>query len=130
MERLMGKEEQLEVYRQRYEVFRHLDTLRWQLFQTAIATAGIVLALGKDSIAAGSTWFWGAIALIFISIGLGKLRINYGVNCNNKMLKEVAEKIGDSKIPVRERWYTGVSNYTSIAMVLVGLSALVQFFRS
>lgn len=125
----MGKEEQLEIYRQRYEVFRHLDTLRWQLFQTAIATAGIVMALGKDSIAAGSTWFWGAIALIFISIGGGKLRINYGANSNNRMLKEVAEKIGDNKIPVRENWYNGVSNYTAITMVLVGTAALVQFFR-
>jgi hypothetical protein len=124
----MAEENQLEVYRQRYEVFRHLDSLRWQMFQTAIASAGIVMALGKDSMAVGSSWLWVAIALIFIALGTAMFRINYGVNSNNKMLKAAADAIGDSRIPFREYWFTGVSNWIAAAMVLVGATSLLYFF--
>ena len=38
-----------EVYRQRYETFRHLDRLRWQMLQIAVGIGSVVLAFGGDA---------------------------------------------------------------------------------
>ncbi len=50
----------LEIYRQKYEVFRHLDRLRWQLPTIALPAGGVVLGLANN----GNDWpYWWALML-------------------------------------------------------------------
>ena len=45
----MATPEQIEIYKQRYDTFRHLDRLRWQIFQIAIGVGTLTLAFARDS---------------------------------------------------------------------------------
>ena len=117
----MAIEENLEVYRQRYDTFRHLDTLRWQMLQTALATSGVVLAFGKDSIVAQAIWPWITVGAILITLGIARFRIDRGLASNGLALKAAAEKIGDREIPHPAIWPKSVSIWISLAMIGVGL---------
>ena len=63
----MATNEELEVYKQRYETYRHLDKLRWQMLQIAVAVGLLVLAFGKgDSI--GPDWWTLAVVGVLLLI--------------------------------------------------------------
>ncbi len=38
----------LEIYRQRYETYRHLDRLRWYIFQIPVVTGSLAVALAES----------------------------------------------------------------------------------
>ena len=44
----MATKEELEIYKQRYETFRYLDRLRWQMLQIAVGTGSLILSFGRD----------------------------------------------------------------------------------
>ena len=41
----MTKTDYLEIYKQRYETFRHLDRLQWQMLQIAVGAASVILVV-------------------------------------------------------------------------------------
>jgi hypothetical protein len=120
----MSDENTLEVYRQRYETFRHFDTLRWQMLQTAVASAGIVLALGKDSIGAGMWWLWASVGGILLALGAAMLKVNSGIIANSLMLKSAGEKLGDDRIPDQKK-RRSVANWIALFMCSIGSACLV-----
>jgi hypothetical protein len=99
------------------------------MLQTAFAAGGVMLALGKDSLVGDSKWLWAAIAGIFLALGAAMLRIGFGINQNNKILKTVGSEIGDSQIPHRENWYTGVSTWIAFGVILIGLISTYFFIK-
>ena len=58
----MATPEQLEVYKQRYETFRHLDRLRWQMLQISVAVAPLIIAFGART-DAGPVW-WVMVSVV------------------------------------------------------------------
>ena len=105
----------LEIYKERYATFRHLDKLRWQMFQIAIGSASAVFALSVNS-------YWSIIALgiIFFMSGMAMLRIGHGINKNSYVLKEVAEKIGDTNMPIVKNDKTSISFKIAMFISLFG----------
>lgn len=99
----MADEKALEIYRQRYATFRHLDRLRWQLLQIlgVGSIAFIINANGNGSI---SSLWWALLGWMFIIFGVVMERIRKGLNDNNEVLRDVAIHIGDKGIPVAKPW--------------------------
>ena len=117
----MGTKENLEIYQQRYNTFRHLDSLRWQMLQTALATSGVVLAFGKDSNLANNSWPWIVVGIILTILGGARLRMDFGVADNGRALTKASEAIGDKNIPAPGIWHKSISVWISLLMICVGL---------
>ena len=117
----MGNEENIEIYQQRYNTFRHLDTLRWQMLQTALASSGVVLAFGKDSNLANNSWPWIVVGTILTVLGGARLRMDFGVSDNGRALTTAAKAIGDNSIPPPGVWRKSISVWISLTMIGVGL---------
>ena len=45
----MATPEKLEIYKQRYDTYRHLDRLRWQIFQIAVGAGTLTLAFARGT---------------------------------------------------------------------------------
>ena len=102
---------QIEIYKQRYETYRHLDRLRWQMLQIAVGAGSLILAFaGGDS--EPNWWIFAAVGLLLIIFGSVMLRIGHGINMNGKVLSKAASAVGDVDIPsdfkaVEERFLLG-----------------------
>ena len=122
-----------EVYRQRYETWRYLDRMKWQMVQilVAIVSASAVYGnLADFSLRAG---FWVSLGLALILISWAIYRISSGIRANQRVLRGAAEAVGDTGIPeVRSRWRS-VSHYimllglvSGIVSILSGLALFIQ----
>lgn len=110
------------IYKERYETYRHLDKLRWYIFQIGITVVVSILALGKieDKSIIG-------IGIILISTGVVMCRVNQGVDKNNLALAVVANTVGDNNIPdpSEKHQYQSVSWIMAYMLVLSGLIVLI-----
>jgi len=119
---------QLETYRQRYETFRHLDKLRWQMLQIAIATGSVVLAFGSSASTKPEWWTWAAVGMILLILGVAMVRIGNGVRKNGKILRNAGNTIGDMDIPKQLSNWSSVSFWIAIVMIIIGLVSLKLSF--
>ncbi len=121
-------EAQLEIYRQRYETFRHLDKLRWQMLQIAIATGSVVLAFGTSTSTRPEWWTWAAVGVILLILGIAMIRIGNGVRKNGEALRNAGNTIGDTNIPKQLSNSRSVSFWIAITMIIIGLVSLKLSF--
>lgn len=120
--------EKLEIYKQRYETFRHLDKLRWQMLQIAIAAGSIVLALGKDGSTKPGWWTWATVGMILLILGFAMGRIGHGIKKNGKVLRSVGNAIGDIDIPRESSNFKSSSFWIMVIMIVAGLLCLTLSF--
>ncbi|WP_147372704.1 hypothetical protein [Henriciella mobilis] len=118
----MALTEDLEIYRQRYEAFRHLDKLRWQMFQIAVAGGPAVLAFGLSEGGAPNSLVMTVSGVLVATFAVVMLRIGQGIFANGKALKSVGDRIGDRDIPSPSKWYSSVSSWIAITLFVVGVS--------
>ena len=109
-----------EVYRQRYETFRHLDRVRWQMLQIAVGIGSVVLAFGGD--ARGPQWWVvGAVGALLLTCGVVMERIRGGIDKNGAVLRKVGARIGDHQIPdTSGRWFAS-SFWIALALIGAGV---------
>ena len=113
----------LEVYKQRYETYRHLDRLRWRIFHISVVAGSLALAFAGDSSTSVSPSWWAFIAvgaLLFAS-GFVMLRIGKGIHMNGQVLSKTAALIGDTDIPPVSKWWKSVSSWIAVILVFLGL---------
>jgi len=115
--------EQLEIYKQRYETFRHLDKLRWQMLQIAVATGSLVLVFGKDG-SKPEWWVWVAIGMILLILGFAMMQIGNGIRKNGKVLHNAGNAIGDVNIPKQLSNWRSISFWIALIMIVVGFVSL------
>lgn len=117
----MADPNDLEIYKQRYDTFRHLDRLRWQMFQIAVGAAALILGFkGNLSLEWGS---WVGVGLLFLFLGWAKLRIGEGIVMNSKVLKEFGGKVGDANIP--EATKHGISFWIARILMILGAGCVL-----
>ena len=68
----MADQNDLEIYKQRYETYRHLDRLRWLMFLAAVGVALLYLLLGGFRFGSAG---WLVLGVLLLSLGAAKLRI-------------------------------------------------------
>ena len=127
----MDKEAALEIYKQRYETFRHLDRLRWQLVQLTVAiftATALVIRLTSGQI---EWWFTLALAGALIGICFSMLKISSGLIANQSVLSEAASAVGDAGIPRVDQKMKSVFHWISFSVGIVGiiffLKAILSF---
>lgn len=103
----MNDESSLEVYRQRYETYRHLDHQRWQLLQLLVALgSGVTFVLTSDSIKVNG-WFYSVVGVSLVLIASLLFRMTSGIRANQSVLHTVGASIGDKDVPtVGNIWHT------------------------
>ncbi len=111
------------IYEQRYETYRHLDNLRWYIFQIAISIVAGIISL-KDSIQKSGFF---AIGFILFLSGLLIAKINHGVN-NNAVLSKVGKEIGDKSIPTKKIFYKSISWWIAFSLITAGTIILFALF--
>ncbi len=120
----MATNEELEVYKQRYETFRHLDKLRWQMLQIAVAVGSLVLAFGKGGSTGPDWWVWAVVGLLLFIFGFVMIRIGHGISMNGRVLKNAAELVGDGDIPLTAAWWKASSFWVAATIMVLGLLCL------
>jgi len=112
---------ELEIYKQRYETFRYLDRLRWQMLQIAVIVGSLILAYGKEG-SEPARWVFVVVGALFTMLGLTMLKIRHGINVNNQVLHKAATLVGDTEIPPASKWWKSIGCW--ISLVLIGLGVL------
>lgn len=112
----------LELYKQRYDTFRHLDRLRWQMFQIAALTAALVLGF-KGSPADLKWYSWVGIGLVFCLLGESSRQIRKGIITNSKVLRKFGKEVGDTNIPEATR--RGIAYKIIVVLILAGIACIV-----
>ena len=112
-----------EIYSQRYETFRHLDKLRWQMLQLLIAVAtGTALVL-RSTTGEIEWWFYALVGFSLSVIAFVMLRIGDAIRRNAVVLRSAADTIGDDGIPDTSNKWKSVAYW--LAIVVLALSFLL-----
>ena len=125
----MATTEALEIYKQRYDTYRHLDKLRWQMFQIAVGAGSVVLAFGRGESSDPDWWVLGTIGLLLVIFGLVMERIRQGISMNGIVLEKVGKIVGDADIPPASRWWESISFWIAFGLIALGISSLVLAAR-
>ena len=115
-------EHTIEIYKQRYETYRYLDRLFWQMFQIAIGAIAIVAAILKIGTSDPAIPF-GLISMLWIFIGGAMLRQRDGIRSNHFALKKAADAIGDTDIPKPKK--NGISDVIAKLILVSGFIGFV-----
>lgn len=121
----MATTNQIEVYKQRYETYRHLDRLRWQMLQIAVGAGSLILAFaggGSEPV----WWIFAAVGLLLIIFGSVMLRIGDGINMNGKVLSKAASAVGDVDIPPTSKCWKSISFWVACFLILLGSVCVVS----
>jgi hypothetical protein len=122
----MDKETALEVYKQRYEVWRHLDKLRWQLVQLLVAIFSASALVVRATEGAVEWWFTLALSTSLIAIAFSMHRISGGIRRNQKMLRTSAEIVGDTDQPDVNQMGRSVYHWLTVTVGLAGVGFLFK----
>jgi len=110
------------IYTQRYETFRHLDKLRWQMLQLLIAIASATALVLRSTSGDIEWWFYLLLGFALAILAVVMLRIGSGVRKNAVALKEAAEAIGDNGIPDVSNKWKSIAHW--IAILVMGLGGV------
>ncbi len=118
----------IEIYRQRYETFRHFDKLRWQMLQLLVAigsATALVLRSTKGEVEWGFYLLLGS-ALTFNALVI--FRVNSGIRANSIVLHKAAVEIGDSSIPDVSANIKSASHWLAVLVLILGLGLIIKSF--
>lgn len=115
----MATPEKLEIYKQRYDTYRHLDRLRWQIFQIAVGAGTLTLAFARGT---DKPEWWVLMIVGFMLCIFGKvmLRIGHGINKNGEVLHRIGNEIGDNFVPVTKKWWKSDSQRIAVVLIVSG----------
>jgi len=120
----MESQKEIEIYRQRFETFRHLDRLRWQMLQILIGIGSVSALIGRASTEPAQWWFFAVIGTALLLLAFVMTKINGGIRMNSIALRLAAEKIDDFSIPdVSRKWKTS-SHWIAVIVFLAGALCL------
>ncbi len=120
----MATNEELEIYKQRYETFRYLDRLRWQMLQIAVGAGALILSFGRDG-SEPERWVFVVVGVLLTIFGFTMLKIRHGINKNNQVLHNAATQVGDKEIPPVSKWWKSVGCWISLALIGIGILCIL-----
>ncbi len=125
----MAAPDELEIYRQRYETYRHLDRLRWLMLQIVVGAGSLILVFARGG-SKPEWWVFAVVGLMLMMFGVVMLRIGHGIKMNGQVLSKAAALVGDADIPSVSEWWKSVSFWISLTLIGLGLLCiLMAIFR-
>jgi F0F1-type ATP synthase assembly protein I len=117
--------EWIEIYKERYETFRHLDRLRWQSPMIALVGGSALLGLTKaEQFIYPPFWSFIIFAILCFLSAFLIFQIRKGVRKNDEALTEAAREIGDLRIPGSTN-SRGASWWFMLFLIILGLASSV-----
>lgn len=116
----MADEKVLEIYRQRYATFRHLDRLRWQL-PLLPTLGGSSIAWASATNGSVSPVWWVILGWMFFIIGAVMEKMRKGLDKNNEVLRVVADQIGDKCIPPESKPWRSTAGLIARSLIILGV---------
>lgn len=111
----------LEVYKQRYETFRHLDKLRWQMLQLLVGVVSVAGLILRSEVCSMEGVLPLVVGIAFVLLALIMWRISEGLRANAAVLKRVGNAVGDVDLPeLSSRW----KSVTHWLMLTIGVSGI------
>jgi hypothetical protein len=120
------EERALERYRQRYETWRHLDRVRYQIIQFAIAALAAFALFVQGTNGSIHPLALISLSLIFFFLSKVLSKVNDGIAVNGSALRDYGLEVGDERIPVVSDRKSSIFYYTEWALLFC--SALVFFW--
>lgn len=120
----MATNEELEIYKQRYETFRYLDRLRWQILQIAVVICALILGFGKNG-TDPEPWVFVAVGVLLTIFGATMLKIRRGINMNNQVLQKAAIQVGDTEIPPISKWWKSIGCWIPLVFIFLGVICIL-----
>lgn len=111
-----------EIYNQRYETFRHLDKLRWQMLQLLIAIASATALVLRSTTGEIEWWFFILLGVALTILSFVMLRIGEGIRNNASALKLAADAVGDHGLPNVSNKWKSVAHWIAIMVMSAGVS--------
>jgi len=121
-------DEKLEIYRQRYETFRHFDKLRWQMLQILVAIASATALLLRSTTGPIEWWFYCLLGVSLLIVGFVMIRIGSSIRTNASVLKEAAEALGDEGMPDVSNQLKSVAHWIAVSVMILGVSLVGTSF--
>ncbi len=116
----------IEVYRQRYETWRHLDKLRWQMIQFLIAIgSGTAIVIRVSPNLVGG-WFWILVGTAVLALAFSMKRISEAIRGNGKVLKSAGAAVGDNDIPDVSDINKSVGHWMTLAVGATGIALVTK----
>lgn len=109
-----------DVYNQRYETFRHLDKLRWQMLQLLVAVASATAFVLRTTSGVIEWWFFFLLGSALILLAWVMIRIGDGIRNNAIALKVAAEAIGDNDMPDVSNEWKSVALWIALLVLVLG----------
>ena len=126
----MATAEKLEIYKQRYDTYRHLDRLRWQIFQIAVGAGTLTLAFARGT-DKPDWWVLTIVGCMLCIFGIVMLRIGHGIKNNGEILRRIARELGDDFVPEVNKWWKSVSQWVAVTLIVSGgLCLFLAWFNS
>jgi hypothetical protein len=118
-------ENSVDIYKERYATWRHLDQLRYKLVQLNAAFFSALIVLGRSVLISANLheWLLG-LGLISLFNFLILMKINSAIQANGKILRKHGALIGDTDIPS----VSGKNLSVFFAIQVFSLVAAIGFF--
>lgn len=126
---LARKDLDLEIYRQKYEIFRHFDNLRWHIPTFCLGAGSILLAFASKKDQPPDWWAFVIFGILSLFSSFAVKRVRKGIHDNYIVLDKIAKIIGDEDIPP-QRDSCGATWWLIIILVIVGLASIVAGFSN
>jgi hypothetical protein len=123
-------ENNVEIYRQRYETYRHLDKLRWQMLQLLIAVASAIALVLRSTQGEIEWWFYSLLGFTLLIISCVMLKIGSGIRTNSEVLREFGKKIGDNSIPDGANKWRSIAHWLALLVFALGSGLLIWSFAT
>ena len=114
---------QLEIYRQKYEVYRHLDKLRWNVPTISLAAGTVLLTFSGEN-DSPKWWAFVVFGILLLFSSYAVFRMRKGIAKNHQTLVEFASILGDNSISELKK-RGGATWWLAIVMFVGGLAAII-----
>lgn len=118
-------ENAVSIYNQRYETWRHLDKIRYQLIQLSIAICSASALTIKVSEGAVPAWLLFTLSVVSLALWKVMSKVNWGIVKNGQALKTYGAAIGDDLLPEVADRDRSVFFYIELAYLAIGLALLI-----
>jgi uncharacterized membrane protein len=91
--------EKVEIYKERYETWRHLDRTRYQIIQLTIALCAAALVGFENGYLISGPWISGSAGIILGILWQVLAKVNSAIQKNGEALRIYGLAVGDDQIP-------------------------------
>lgn len=119
-----GKDFKLEIYRQKYEVFRHFDSLRWHIPTFSLGAGSLLLGFAAKEGQTPAWWAFCVFGVLSLFSSFAIYRVRKGLHKNHEALSAIACIIGDNYIPKTQKRF-GATWWLCIIFLMLGIASIM-----